>query len=217
MLEALGAKLTLNAKQCEKVLKDTGICFMFAQIHHSSMKYAAPVRKELGIRTVFNILGPLTNPASATMQLMGVYKRDMVEPMAQVLSNLGVKKGFVVCGSDGLDEVSLTGPTHVCRINDGQFESFDIVPEDYGFETCQLAELIGGSPVENAEITRNILSGAEKGAKRDVVILNTALCLAAALGKEISEGIRMAAEMIDSGKALEKLEAFICATNEVEE
>ena len=107
VLEALGAKLTLNAKQCEKVLKDTGICFMFAQIHHSSMKYAAPVRKELGIRTVFNILGPLTNPASATMQLMGVYKRDMVEPMAQVLSNLGVKKGFVVCGSDGLDEVCL--------------------------------------------------------------------------------------------------------------
>ena len=113
VLEALGAKLTLNAKQCEKVLKDTGICFMFAQMHHSSMKYAAPVRKELGIRTVFNILGPLTNPAGATMQLMGVYSQDMVESMAQVLSNLGVKKGFVVCGRDGLDEVSLTGPTHV--------------------------------------------------------------------------------------------------------
>ena len=210
VLEALGAKLTLNAKQCEKVLKDTGICFMFAQMHHSSMKYAAPVRKELGIRTVFNILGPLTNPAGATMQLM-------VESMAQVLSNLGVKKGFVVCGSDGLDEVSLTGPTHVCRINDGQFESFDIMPEDYGFTTCELDELIGGSPVENAEITRNILSGAEKGPKRNVVILNAALCLAAALGKEISEGVSMASELIDSGKALEKLEAFIRATNEVEE
>lgn len=131
----------------------------------------APVRKELGIRTVFNILGPLTNPAGASMQLMGVYSQDMVEPMAQVLSNLGVKKGFVVCGSDGLDEVSLTGPTHVCRIKEGQLESFDIIPEDYGFAACDLSELIGGSPAENAEITRNILSGAEKGAKRDVVML----------------------------------------------
>ena len=110
VLEALGAKVTLNARQCEKILKETGICFMFAQMHHSSMKYAAPVRKELGIRTVFNILGPLTNPAGATMQLMGVYSQDLIEPMAQVLSNLGVKKGFVVCGDDGLDEVTLTDP-----------------------------------------------------------------------------------------------------------
>lgn len=216
VLEALGAKVTLNARQCEKILKDTGICFMFAQMHHSSMKYAAPVRKELGIRTIFNILGPLTNPASASMQLMGVYSRDLVEPLAQVLSNLGVKKGFVVCGSDGLDEVTLTGPTHVCRISDGQFESYDIAPEDYGFTACELGALIGGSPVENAEITRNILAGTQKGAKRDVVILNAALCLAAALGKEISEGVALATEMIDSGKALEKLEAFIRATNEVE-
>lgn len=217
VLEALGAKVTLNARQCEKILKETGICFMFAQMHHSSMKYAAPVRKELGIRTVFNILGPLTNPAGATMQLMGVYSQDLVEPMAQVLSNLGVKKGFVVCGDDGLDEVTLTGSTHVCRINDGQFESFVIRPEDYGFTSCDLKELIGGSPEDNAKITRDILSGAEQGAKRDVVILNAALCLASALGKEISEGVRMATELIDSGKALEKLEAFIRATNEVEE
>ena len=217
VLEALGAKVTLNARQCEKILKETGICFMFAQMHHSSMKYAAPVRKELGIRTVFNILGPLTNPAGATMQLMGVYSQDLIEPMAQVLSNLGVKKGFVVCGDDGLDEVTLTGPPHVCRINDGQFESFVIRPEDYGFTSCDLKELIGGSPEDNAKITRDILSGAEQGAKRDVVILNAALCLASALGKEISEGVRMATELIDSGKALEKLEAFIRATNEVEE
>lgn len=217
VLEALGAKVTLNARQCEKILKETGICFMFAQMHHSSMKYAAPVRKELGIRTVFNILGPLTNPAGATMQLMGVYSQDLIEPMAQVLSNLGVKKGFVVCGDDGLDEVTLTGPTHVCWINDGQFESFVIRPEDYGFTSCDLKELIGGSPEDNAKITRDILSGAEQGAKRDVVILNAALCLASALGKEISEGVRMAAELIDSGKALEKLEVFIRATNEVEE
>lgn len=217
VLEALGAKVTLNAGQCEKILKETGICFMFAQMHHSSMKYAAPVRKELGIRTVFNILGPLTNPAGATMQLMGVYSQDLIEPMAQVLSNLGVKKGFVVCGDDGLDEVTLTGPTHVCRINDGQFESFVIRPEDYGFAVCDLKELIGGSPEDNAKITRDILSGAEQGAKRDVVILNAALCLASALGKEISEGVRMATELIDSGKALEKLETFIRATNEVEE
>jgi anthranilate phosphoribosyltransferase len=217
VLEALGAKLTLNSRQCEKVLKETGICFMFAQMHHSSMKYAAPVRKELGIRTVFNILGPLTNPASATMQLMGVYSPDMVESMAQVLSNLGVKKGFVVCGNDGLDEVSLTGPTHVCRIEDGTFKTFDLNPEDIGFTTCSLDALIGGTPVENAQITRDILSGKEKGAKRDVILLNAALCLAAAFGKDIAEGAAIAAEMIDSGKALATMEAFVRATNEVEE
>ncbi len=217
VLEALGARVTLNAAQCEKILKETGICFMFAQMHHSSMKYAAPVRKELGIRTVYNILGPLTNPAGATMQLMGVYSKDLIEPLAKVLSNLGVKKGFVVCGADGLDEVTLTGPTHVCRINDGQFEFFDIAPEQFGFSSCELRELIGGSPADNAKITRDILSGAEQGAKRSVVILNAGLCLAAAFGKEISEGVDMATEAIDSGKALEKLEAFVRATNEVEE
>lgn len=216
VLEALGAKLTLNGEQCKKVLDKTGICFMFAPMHHSSMKYAAPVRKELGTRTVFNILGPLTNPAFASMQLMGVYNRDMVEALAKVLSNLGVRKGFVVCGNDGLDEVSVTGPTHVCRIKDGIFESFDISPEDFGMKTCGLSELIGGNPEENARITRDILMGKERGAKRDVVVLNAALCMAAAFGKEIGECIALAETTIDNGKALEKLNAFIRATNEAE-
>ncbi|MDD3221882.1 MAG: anthranilate phosphoribosyltransferase [Clostridia bacterium] len=216
VLESLGTKLTLTAKQCEKVLKDTGICFMFAQMHHSSMKYAAPVRKELGTRTVFNILGPLTNPAAASMQLMGVYNPDMVESLAQVLSNLGVNKGFVVCGNDGLDEVSLTGPTHVCHIDGDKLDAFDIVPEEFGLKTCELSELIGGNPAENAEITKNILSGKERGAKRDVVVLNASLALAAALDKEIGECVTMAENLIDSGKAMQKMQAFIKATNEVE-
>lgn len=217
VLESLGAKLTLTAKQCEKVLKDTGICFMFAQMHHSSMKYAAPVRKELGTRTVFNILGPLTNPAAASMQLMGVYNPDMVESLAQVLSNLGVNKGFVVCGNDGLDEVSLTGPTHVCHIDGDKLDAFDIVPEEFGLKTCELSELIGGNPAENAEITKNILSGKERGAKRDVVVLNASLALAAALDKEIGECVTIAENLIDSGKAMQKLNDFVKATNEVEE
>lgn len=217
VLEALGAKLDLNAAQCEKVLKAVNICFMFAQMHHSSMKYAAPVRKELGTRTVFNILGPLTNPAAASMQLMGVYSRDMVEPLARVLSNLGVNKGFVVCGNDGLDEVSMTGPTHVCQIDNGVLRSFDIVPEAYGLTSCDLSELLGGAPEENAEITKAVLSGKERGAKRNVVVLNSALCLAAALGKRIEECVPIAEGLIDSGRALEKMEAFIRATNEVEE
>lgn len=216
VLESLGTKLTLTAKQCEKVLKDTGICFMFAQMHHSSMKYAAPVRKELGTRTVFNILGPLTNPAAASMQLMGVYNPDMVESLAQVLSNLGVNKGFVVCGNDGLDEVSLTGPTHVCHIDGDKLDAFDIEPEEFGLKTCELSELIGGNPAENAEITKNILSGKERGAKRDVVVLNASLALAAALDKEIGECVTMAENLIDSGKAMQKMQAFIKATNEVE-
>lgn len=216
VLEALGAKLTLTPGQCSKVLEETNICFMFAQMHHSSMKYAAPVRKELGTRTVFNILGPLTNPASASMQLMGVYSQDMVEPLALVLSNLGVKKGFVVCGNDGLDEVSMTGPTHVCHIDNGRMETFDIVPEDYNLPACELSELIGGTPADNAKITLDILSGSERGAKRNVVVLNAALCLAAAFDKTIKECVPLAEQLIDSKKALKKLEDFVRATNEVE-
>ena len=178
------------------------------------MKNVGPVRKEMGERTIFNILGPLTNPANASIQLLGVYNNDLVEKLAEVLKNLGVKRGMAVCGNDGLDEITLTGPTHCCEIRDGGLTSFDITPEQFGFETCDLKELIGGTPQENAQITRDILSGKETGAKRNVILMNAGIAIY--LGKEgitMEEGVAIAKEMIDSGKALEKLEEFIKETN----
>ena len=166
VLECLGVKLALTADQAGAVLEQTGMCFLFAPAYHSSMKYAAPVRKEIGIRSIFNILGPLSNPAGASMQLLGVYSRELVEPLAQVLANLGVKRGMVVCGGDGLDEATLTGPTHVCEIRFGQLSSYDMTPEELGLTACKLEELIGGTPQENAAITRDILSGRLTGPKR---------------------------------------------------
>lgn len=214
VLEHLGVNLNLTASQSETILKDTGMCFMFAQAYHASMKYAGPVRKELGIRTIFNILGPLSNPAGATMQLLGVYDKKLVEPLAQVLSNLGVNRGLVVCGADGLDEATMTGPTHVCEIRFGKLTPYDITPEEFGLNRCNLSELIGGSPEENAQITREILSGTLTGPKRDIVLLNSALSLYLGIdGCTIKECIAMAGELIDSGKALNKFEQFVGATN----
>ena len=159
VLEELGVVLSLSPEQNERVLAETGICFLFAQGYHKSMKNVAPVRKGMGERTIFNVLGPLSNPARATMQLLGVYDESLVMPMAQVLSNLGVTRGMVVCGGDGLDEATLTGPTHVCEIRFGQLSSYDMTPEELGLTACKLEELIGGTPQENAAITRDILSG----------------------------------------------------------
>ena len=178
---------------------------MFAPVYHSSMRYAAPVRKELGVRTVFNILGPLSNPAAAAMQLLGVYDKSLVEPLAKVLGNLGVVRGVAVCGEDGLDEITLTG----------EISKYTITPEQFGLKRCGIEEIIGGNPEENAQITRDILSGKERGAKRDVVLMNAGMSLYLGIdGITLEEGIQKAAELIDSGKALEKLEEFAAATKE---
>ena len=213
VLEKLGIQVALSAQQNEEVFNKTGICFMFAPVYHSSMKYAAPVRKELGVRTVFNILGPLSNPAGATMQLLGVYDKKLAEPLAQVLANLGVTRGVAVCGEDGLDEITLTGETDVYEIRFGKITSYTISPEQFGLTRCPLEELIGGTPEENAQITMDILTGKEIGAKRDVVLMNAGMSLYLGIdGITLADGIEMARDLITSGKALAKYEEFRDAT-----
>ncbi len=213
-LESLGIKLDIPVEQSEKILKQIGMCFMFAQKYHSSMKYVAPVRKDLGIRTVFNILGPLSNPAGATMQLMGVYSKDLVRPMAEVLYKLGVNKGMVVYGNDGLDEITMTTTTSACSIDNGTFKEFEINPEDYGFTLCKPEDLVGGSPEINKQIALDILSGKEKGAKRDVVLLNSAVCLHIAGKGTISECLELAKRHLENGDAMKQLEQFVKLSNE---
>lgn len=214
-LEALGTKLELNAEQNKKMLEEVGMCFMFAPVYHSSMKYAAPVRRELGVRTVFNILGPLGNPAGATMQLMGVYAEELVEPLAKVLANLGVKRGAVVYGYDGLDEITACNKTLVCEIDNDKFNTYTLDPKDYGMEYAASSELVGGDKAVNAEITRKILAG-EQGGKRNAVLLNAGMSLHLAKPElSVADGIKLAAELIDSGKALQKMEAFVKYSNEV--
>jgi anthranilate phosphoribosyltransferase len=214
VLEALGVKITISPEKSLQILKNINICFLFAQNYHISMKYVAPVRKQLGIRTIFNILGPLTNPAGAAMQLLGVYDEELVKPMAQVLSNLGVKSGMVVYGRDGLDEISMSSETVVCEFRGDKSESYVIKPEDFGFTRCSKDELVGGSPAENAVITREILSG-KKGAKRDAVLLNSAAAIHIAHPEiTIADAIKQAEEIIDSGLALRQLEKFVTLSNE---
>jgi anthranilate phosphoribosyltransferase len=217
VLEALGVNITVSPEKSRQLLEKIGICFLFAQKYHSSMKYVAPVRKELGIRTIFNILGPLTNPAGVNMQLLGVYEEALVEPMARVLSNLGVKNAMVVFGRDGLDEISMSAPTSVCEVRDGEFKSYVIEPEDFGFTKCKKEELVGGSPEENAAITKDILSGV-KGPKADAVILNSAAAIYIARPELGMEGaVKKAKEVIESGAALAQLEKFVKLSNEVDE
>lgn len=215
VLETLGVALNLSPEQNEKVLAETGICFLFAQGYHKSMKNVAPVRKGMRERTLFNVLGPLSNPARATMQLLGVYDEKLVLPMAQVLSNLGVTRGMVVCGG-GMDEASLLGENHVCEIRFGKLTPYSFRPGDLGLKTCTVDDLRGGLPEENARITRDVLSGKEQSAKRDEILLNAGIALYLGIdGYELSDGIARAAELIDSGKAYQKLEQFIRATQEV--
>lgn len=212
-LEALGVYIDQSPEKCIELLKEVGMCFFFAQKYHSSMKYVGAIRKELGFRTVFNILGPLTNPGSPSMQLLGVYDEYLVEPLAQVLVSLGVKRGMVVYGQDKLDEISMSAPTKICEIKDGWFKSFVIKPEDFGFERCTKDELKGGTPEENAKITRAILGG-EKGPKRNAVLLNAGASLyIGGKADSFKDGVKLAAEIIDSGKALETLEKFIEVSN----
>lgn len=212
-LESLGIKLDIPVEQSENILKEIGMCFMFAQKYHTSMKYVAPVRKDLGIRTIFNILGPLSNPAGANMQLMGVYNKDLVKPMAQVLSKLGVKKGMVVFGNDGLDEITLTTTTTACYIDNGTFTDLTINPVDYGFKLCKPEDLVGGSPEINKQIALDILSGKELGAKRDVVLLNSAICLYIAGKGTITDCVELAKTQLDNGNALKQLKKFVELSN----
>lgn len=210
VLEALGVKITLTPERSAEILKKINICFLFAQNYHIAMKYVAPIRKELGIRTVFNILGPLSNPAGANMELMGVYDQSLVEPLAQVMANLGVNRGMVVYGQDSLDEISMCAPTSVCEIRDGKFTSYEITPEQFGYERCEKGALTGGTPAENAEITKAILKGEEKGPKRQAVCLNAGAALyIAGKAASIEEGVKLAESLIDSGAALKKLEEFV--------
>jgi len=214
VLNSLGVKLDISPEHSLKILQNINLCFLFAQNYHLSMKYVGPVRKELGIRTIFNILGPLVNPAGASMQLLGVYEKELLEPMAQVLLNLGVKSGMVVFGQDGLDEISMSAPTSVCEFRDGWLKNYEMTPEQFGFKRCKKEDLVGGTPEENAKITTDILSGV-RGPKFDTVLLNSAAAIHIAKPNlSIEESIKVATESIDSGKALAQLKNFVKLSNE---
>lgn len=216
VLEALGVNISVPPEASTALLEQIGICFLFAQNYHIAMKYVAPVRKELSIRTIFNILGPLANPAGANMELMGVYDEALVEPLARVLANLGVKRAMVVYGTDGLDEISMSAPTKVCEVKDGGFTTYEITPEQFGFTRCSREDLAGGTPAENAAITRAILSG-EQGPKRDAVLMNAGAAIyLAGKADSIRAGIERAREILDRGEAGAQLERFIGYSNQKE-
>lgn len=213
-LDALGVNIKTSPEKAAKCLETTGIAFLFAQVFHGAMRFVAPVRKEIGCRTFFNILGPLTNPALADYIVLGVYDESLLTLMANVLIKLGIKGAMVVNGSDGLDEITMTGKTHVCEVKDGKISTYDIDPHDYGFEYCTADVLKGGTPEENAKMTLDILTGKDKGARRNTVLLNAG-CAIYCAGKAatIADGVKLAAEMIDSGKAYDKLNEMKDFTN----
>ena len=212
-LEALGVNIAADCKVSEACLKDLGICFLFAQKYHTAMRFVGAPRKEIKIPTVFNILGPLANPAKANLQLLGVYDTSLLEPLAKVLSNLGVKRGMVVHGNDGLDEISAVTTTTVCEFNDGTFNTYTLDPTAYGFTLCDKAELVGGTPEENAQITKDILSGKITDGKRTAVILNAGAALHITNRISLEDGFALAADILTNGSGLKKLEDFIAATN----
>ena len=214
VLEELGVNIYIEPEKSLQCLKEINLCFLFAQNYHLSMKYVANVRKELSIRTIFNILGPLTNPAGATMQVLGVYEKELVEPLCKVLNKLGVKSALSVYGLDGMDEISVSDKTAICELRDGKVMSYEISPEYFGMELASKEDLVGGDAKENVQITLSILKGEEKGPKRNAVLLNSAAGLYVA-GKveSLQEGVKIAEEIIDSGRALEQLEKFIEVTN----
>lgn len=215
VLEELGININISPEKSREILSKINICFLFAQNYHIAMKYVAPVRKELGIRTVFNILGPLSNPAGANIELMGVYDESLIEPLAKVMQNLGVKRGMVVFGTDKIDEISMSSETKVCEILDKEnLKSYTISPKDFGYDFCDKKELEGGSVKENAEIIRNIFNLKDNGAKRKAVCMNAgAGFYIAKKVKNIKEGVQMAENLIDEKKAFEKLEDFIKESN----
>ncbi len=213
-LEALGVNIQQDPALCKKLLEEVGFCFMFAQKYHAAMKYVGPIRKELGFRTVFNILGPLTNPAKPEYYLLGVYDEYLVEPVAKVLASLGVRKALVVYGKDKMDEISASAPTTVCELRDGYYKTFTIKPEDFGMTAGTKDELVGGDAKENAQITRDILAGKIQGTRRNAVVLNAGAALyVAGKATSIEDGVKLAGEIIDSGKATEVLDKLITASN----
>jgi anthranilate phosphoribosyltransferase len=213
VLEALGVNIMISPARSAEILKEIGLCFMFAQTYHTAMKYVAPVRRELGIRTIFNILGPLANPAGANMQLLGVYDKALVKPLANVLANLGVKRALVVHGNDGLDEISLSSSTECCEIRKGVITNYVLEPEHFGLKRCNKEDLTGGGPDDNAKITRSILNG-EAGPKRDAVIMNAAASIYLVRDNiTIKEAVLEAIDLIDSKKALKQLDEFIRLSN----
>jgi anthranilate phosphoribosyltransferase len=209
-LEALGVNIEQDPDKVKEMIAKANMCFFFAQKYHKSMKYVGPIRKELGFRTVFNILGPLTNPCRPDMQLLGVYDGYLVEPLAKVMTNLGVKRGMVVYGTDKLDEISISAPTHICEFKDGWYRSTVIKPEDFGLKRGTKADIKGGDPAENAAILRNILAGKDKGAKRDAAVLNAAAALVIAQKADtLADGVKQAEALIDSGKASAQLDVIV--------
>ena len=213
-LETLGVNISTAPEGSVRLLDEVGMCFLFAQKYHSAMKYVGPVRKEIGIPTVFNILGPLTNPAHANVQLLGVYKPELLLPMSQALTKLGVKRGMAVYGTDKLDEISVSAPTKVVEFAGGKYDEYEITPEQFGIQRHEQSELVGGTPAENAAAAHRILSG-EQGAGRDAVLLNAGAALHILKGISMEDGIKLAAQTIDSGAALKTLENYIRVSNEV--
>ncbi|MBQ9209230.1 MAG: anthranilate phosphoribosyltransferase [Oscillospiraceae bacterium] len=213
-LEALGANISLEPEKCRELLEEVGFCFFFAQKYHTSMKYVGSIRKELGFRTVFNILGPLTNPAHPKRHLLGVYDEVLLVPVAEVLMKLGSKRGMVVYGADKLDEISLSAPTLVCEYKDGWLKNYTITPEEFGFVRCEKEDLVGGTPEENAQITRDILSGRLTGYKRNAVLLNAGAAIyIGGKADSMAEGIKAAEKIISSGAALAAMESFVERSN----
>lgn len=213
-LEALGVNLDQNPDKVRSELDSCGMAFLFAQRYHSAMRYVGPIRKELGIRTVFNILGPLTNPAKPAYFLLGVYDEYLVEPIAKVLSNLGVRRALVVYGQDRMDEISLSAPTSACELRDGYYRTLTIAPEDFGLARCVKQELLGGTPEENAATVRSILSGEDRGPKRDAAVLNAGAALyVSGIADSIAEGVAKAGVSVDDGSALRTLDAFVEESN----
>ena len=214
-LEALGVNIQQDPAKALEMLQKTNFCFLFAQKYHAAMKYVGPIRKELGFRTVFNILGPLTNPAKPEMFVLGVYDEYLVEPLVKVLSSLGVKRAIVAYGKEKLDEISPNGPTTICELKEGYYRTSTIRPEDFGLVPGTKDELVGGTPAENARITKDILTGKIQGTKRNAVLMNAGAGLfVAGKAASLKEGVALAAQIIDSGKAMETLEKVIAVSNE---
>ena len=217
VLEALGVKIATKPEQAKACIDSVGLSFLFAQSYHASMRFVGPVRGQLGVRTVFNILGPLTNPAKADYIVLGVYCKELTEIMARVLQQVGIKRAMVVFGNDVMDEITVSDATTVTEVNGDELQTYEITPEQFGLQRYQKSEIVGGTPVENAAITRGILDGSITGAKRDIVLMNAgAVLYTYGIAQNLAEGITLAGEMIDSGKALQKLEEFVAFTNRME-